>query len=102
MISQSAHNEFIQHRDNHRNTIGQLPYAEHGALVDHIVPQEELVQAQPDLLWNRIRRQFREPLSEFFGTFILVLFGNGVNAQVVLSGGAKGDWQSICWGWGYV
>ncbi|KAN0096895.1 aquaglyceroporin like protein [Hyaloscypha variabilis] len=100
MVSQSAHNEFIQQSDGHRNTIGQLPYAEHGALVDHVVPQNDLVQAQPDLLWNKIRRQFREALSEFFGTFILVLFGNGVNAQVVLSGGTKGDWQSICWGWG--
>lgn len=27
-------------------------------------------------------------------------FGNGSIAQVVLSGGDKGDWQSINWGWG--
>lgn len=40
--------------------------------------------------------------SEFFGTFIMVLFGDGVVAQVVLSKGTKGDYQSISWGWGYV
>jgi len=42
----------------------------------------------------------REPFAEFFGTFILIMFGDGVVAQVVLSGGKKGDYQSISWGWG--
>lgn len=28
------------------------------------------------------------------------MFGDGVVAQVVLSGGTKGDYQSITWGWG--
>jgi len=42
----------------------------------------------------------REPFSEFFGVFILILFGDGVVAQVVLSSGKKGDYQSISWGWG--
>lgn len=31
--------------------------------------------------------------------FILIMFGDGVVAQVVLSGGDKGDFQSINWGW---
>lgn len=30
-----------------------------------------------DLLWSRIRLALREPLAEFFGTFIMVLFGDG-------------------------
>ena len=30
------------------------------------------------------------------------MFGDGVVAQVVLSGGTKGDYQSISWGWGSV
>jgi len=76
------------------------PHAEHGAPIDHRVPQEDVVQAQPDLRWSRIRHQLREPFAEFFGTFILIMFGDGVVAQVVLSNGEKGDYQSITWGWG--
>jgi aquaglyceroporin related protein, other eukaryote len=79
---------------------GQPAYMEHGALIDHKVPQEELVQSQPDLRWSRFRHTMREPFSEFFGVFILILFGDGVVAQVVLSDGVKGNYQSISWGWG--
>jgi aquaglyceroporin related protein len=60
-------------------------------------PREE---EQHKLLWSRIRQCLREPFSEFFGTMILILFGDGVVAQVLLSGGQKGDYQSISWGWG--
>lgn len=69
--------------------------------------------------WSRVRNTLREPFSEFFGTFILVLFGDGLVfscqnletvlifhdrsiAQTVLSNGTRGTWQSICWGWGYI
>ncbi|VDB89115.1 unnamed protein product [Peniophora sp. CBMAI 1063] len=31
--------------------------------------------------WSRIREHIREPAAEAFGTFILVLFGTGVNCQ---------------------
>jgi aquaglyceroporin related protein len=75
-------------------------FAEHGPLVDHKIPQADVVQQEPDLAWSRVRHYLREPLSEFFGVFILILFGDGVVAQVVLSGGTKGDYQSISWGWG--
>lgn len=51
-------------------------------------------------LWNRIRYALREPFSEFFGTMILILFGDGVVAQVTLSQDQRGDYQSISWGWG--
>ena len=30
-----------------------------------------------ELLWSRIRLALREPFAEFFGTFIMVLFGDG-------------------------
>ena len=30
-----------------------------------------------ELLWSRIRIALREPFAEFFGTFIMVLFGDG-------------------------
>jgi hypothetical protein len=48
--------------------------------------------------WVRIRHRFREPIAEFFGVFTLIVFGDGVVAQVVLSKGQKGNYQSISWG----
>ncbi|HMB82031.1 MAG TPA: MIP/aquaporin family protein, partial [Vicinamibacterales bacterium] len=43
---------------------------------------------------------FREMLAEFFGTFILIMFGCGVVAQVVLSKHSAGDNLSINIAWG--
>lgn len=42
----------------------------------------------------------REALAEFLGTFILILFGVGVVAQVTLGGGATGNYLSINIAWG--
>lgn len=58
------------------------------------------------LLWSRIRLILREPFAEFMGVFIMVLFGNGSVAQVLLSAGnasapggdGYGSYQSISWG----
>ncbi|RAL17281.1 MIP/aquaporin family protein [Aspergillus homomorphus CBS 101889] len=52
------------------------------------------------LRWSRIRHLFRNAFSEFFGTMIMMLFGDGVVAQVLLSQRQKGEYQSITWGWG--
>jgi aquaglyceroporin related protein len=52
-------------------------YAEHGPGIDHKIPQEDVKEAKPDLWWGRTRHILREPLSEFFGVFILILFGDG-------------------------
>jgi len=38
--------------------------------------------------------------AEFLGTMILILFGNGVVAQVITSQGTLGDHDSIAWAWG--
>ena len=46
------------------------------------------------------RATLRECAAEFFGTFILITFGVGVVAQVVLSGRTAGDYLSINIGWG--
>jgi aquaglyceroporin related protein, other eukaryote len=100
----ATHNEHgIFHAPQHYRdtTVDGVPaFAEHGPLVDHKVPQEDVVQSMPDLTWSRIRHYMREPFSEFMGVFILIMFGDGVVAQVVLSNGTKGDYQSISWGWG--
>ena len=58
------------------------------------------------LTWSSVRVIFREPFAEFFGVFIMILFGNGSVAQVLLSTGEKtapggngfGPYQSISWG----
>jgi glycerol uptake facilitator-like aquaporin len=42
----------------------------------------------------------RELLAEFLGTFILIVFGVGVVAQVVLSKKLAGDFLSINIAWG--
>ncbi|EFW18977.1 aquaporin [Coccidioides posadasii str. Silveira] len=57
-------------------------------------------ETRDELVWSKIRRTLREPFGEFCGVFLLVLFGNGSIAQVVLSKGEKGAFQSINWGWG--
>ena len=42
----------------------------------------------------------REAAAEFLGTFILIVFGSAVVAQVVLSGGSHGSYLSINLAWG--
>lgn len=42
----------------------------------------------------------RELAAEFIGTFVLIIFGVGVVAQVVLSGQTAGDFFSINFAWG--
>jgi MIP family channel proteins len=46
------------------------------------------------------RGLYREMLAEFFGTFILIVFGVGVVAQVVLSRQTAGSYLSINLAWG--
>ncbi|GJJ14257.1 hypothetical protein Clacol_008521 [Clathrus columnatus] len=56
--------------------------------------------------WSHVRYRFREAFAEFFGTMILILFGDGVVCQVVLGGNtavapsAKGAYVSISFAWG--
>src|SRR2546422_5657183 len=46
------------------------------------------------------RELLREVLAEFLGTFVLIVFGVGVVAQVVLSKGTAGSFLSINIAWG--
>src|SRR5687768_8099708 len=59
-----------------------------------------LEEEREELWWPRMREYGQDFFSEFGGTMIMILFGDGVVAQVTLSGGEKGDYQSISWGWG--
>lgn len=60
----------------------------------------ELEAPRRTTTWSRIRHTLREPFAEFWGVFILIMFGDGSVAQVVLSNNEKGEYQSISWGWG--
>lgn len=83
-------------------TNGHSIFAETGPTINRSKTREAFTKnksSNPGLTWPRIRHMLREPFSEFLGTFILIMFGDGVVAQVVLSGGEKGDYQSISWGW---
>lgn len=72
------------------------------------IVQEHDIADHSDLWWPKVRLSMKEPFAEFWGTFFLVLFGDGSVAQVLLSTGEKsapggdgfGQYQSINWGWG--
>ena len=49
---------------------------------------------------NRQHETVREAAAEFLGTLVLMAFGSGVVAEVVLSGGSHGGYLSINLGWG--
>lgn len=74
------------------------PYVEHGPAIDRVPETQEKVPQNPGLGWPRVRHTLREPIAEFLGTFIILMFGDGVVAQVVLSGAKNGEYQSITWG----
>ncbi len=67
----------VNHMGEKRRTsvVGVPAHQEHGPLVDHKIEADNAVRSNPDLTWSRIRYQLREPFSEFFGVFILILFG---------------------------
>lgn len=81
-------------------TEGHRAHEEHGVAIDHKIPQANAPQAQPELWWSRTRHFLREPLSEFMGTFILILFGDGVVAQNVTSKGTAATVEGVHWAWG--
>ncbi|PSN60979.1 aquaporin [Corynespora cassiicola Philippines] len=79
-----------------------------GLRPDAPIEVDKDIQDREDLFWFKTRLVLREPFLEFFGTLILVLFGDGAIAQVLLStgqttapgGNGFGEYQSIPWGFG--
>lgn len=57
-------------------------------------------EARDNLWWSRMREHGSDFFSEFGGTMVMIAFGDGSVAQVTLSDGVKGEYQSISWGWG--
>lgn len=100
VVSQDSQSESsIDKSTYHRKPeMGADAHTEHaGASSEPSVTHEE---HRNELWWSKVREYGQEFFSEFFGTMVLILFGDGVVAQVVLSNGTKGDYQSISWGWG--
>lgn len=108
---QSASSEHSQLEDEHPPAVktSRHLHKARGILGLHpTAPIDETHDLAPhqDLLWSRIRLLLREPFAEFLGTFVLVCFGNGSVAQVLLSqgqttapgGNGFGSYQSISWG----
>jgi aquaglyceroporin related protein len=98
----NLHVSHVEHKRSSSNeTNGETSiFRESGPTISRSKTKEAFTKAKsfnPGLTWPRIRHMLREPFSEFLGTFILI--GDGVVAQVVLSNGEKGDYQSISWGW---
>jgi MIP family channel proteins len=70
------------------------------ALDDVEMDTDEYLDSAPLSQWVTHSPHLRECLAEFFGTFVMVAFGLGVNNEVDLSKAAKGTFLSInmCWG----
>ncbi len=79
----------------HASDRGVMPNAPNAATAPALAPA-----AVEQLFWPRAREYMLDFWSEFFGTMVLILFGDGVVAQVTLSNETKGNYQSISWGWG--
>lgn len=69
-------------------------------------PVPSPLKSVPKNHYQNFKLATREFAAEFLGTCILILFGNGVNNQVILnssrsvSSSDKGDYLSISFGWG--
>ncbi|KAJ7644861.1 aquaporin [Roridomyces roridus] len=81
------------------------PGSKEGHLTEHIDAYEGESITQYPNAWSRYRMCLREYVAEFLGVCILIIFGTGVDCQVVLStatgvaASPKGDYLSISFGW---
>ena len=66
---------------NTRSLLGLSPIAP--------IDEEHDRAESASLWWSQVRLALREPIAEFFGVFIMVLFGDGSVAQVLLSAGER-------------
>ena len=71
---------------------------QHASQVTPIPEDENFATRRPR--WVGTSSLLDGVFGEFLGTMILVMFGEGATAQFILSGGTKGSYQSMSWGWG--
>ncbi|KAJ1957104.1 aquaporin-like protein, partial [Dipsacomyces acuminosporus] len=98
----------MSHTDTHVETDHKHPHHEHEIAIPNAADYElpEVLALHPAYdpeNWPlmKFRRSYREYLAEFFGTFILIFFGNGVVATATFNkGGAGSAYLSITFGWG--
>ncbi len=106
----SQHQAVYPTTDNHYSEITDVPY-------HHIIRSRLGLAHQPPIdeehehahyqgyIWSRIRLILREPICEFWGTFVLIMFGDASVAQVMLTqefttapgGRGYGEYQSVTW-----
>ena len=113
--SQLKHADFVSPRHSQASATDLVPTAstkhEHVRAALGLNPHAPIVEAHDthpvsQLWWARVRLVMREPFAEFCGTAILILFGCGSVAQVLLGQGITGapgkdgfgGYQSISWG----
>ncbi|GMK59017.1 hypothetical protein CspeluHIS016_0700320 [Cutaneotrichosporon spelunceum] len=74
-----------------------VQHFEHHPELESNLEQHDSLPANP---LARLRHKYKDYIGEFIGTMILIIFGNGVNCQAVLSKWAQGQYLSISFGWG--
>jgi len=87
--------------------LSRIPTVQTVAEAEQILAPEEDDDDSPNPI-KRFTNKIREPVAEFFGTLLLLMFGNGVNQQFFLSsnpdvsGLLRGTYLSVsfCWGIG--
>lgn len=101
-----------QSRERHGSQMSEQELQEHERQISHLrervgLPEDPHILPEHEstnrFSWPSVRVIFREPLPEFFGTMVMVMFGNGSVAQVLLGGGeisapgrnGYGSYQSI-------
>ncbi|KAJ3157521.1 glycerol channel [Geranomyces michiganensis] len=88
------------------STTHTTPTSEKSITPEHVIEQrgehvdEYLKSSKNASALYKFKHRYREELAEFIGTFIMMIFGNGVCAQVSLHGGKNGEYLSISFAWG--